>query len=304
MLEALQSLKKLAKPHLSWPFQARPGTMTFPMWLPEQRALLAEYARITGSVPLSLEWFTPEQARVTRELAAPVCVASSPYQRMRQAKLPATSIGGEFLADLADYRARLALVADLSVTHLVIDVEHWRAANEDAEALLEKYRWLDRLARDCLPAARIIYYERGAVQPNNAGDDGWLPADWHPPNAPGEINSCSLYFSEWGVNQEIYRRTVARSDGMPVACFVALGTNQRRGGAGWSGRYEPGGYDLATAWQVGLELNHPWAAERARRYPCSTTPLVVFWPGAFAPEYPSWGEQFVAYCKGAAGEKI
>ena len=304
--ELLAPLKPLAKPHLSWPFGWIRGTSTFPMWQAENRKLLKEFTRITGSVPLSLEWFKEEQVSIAQETAAPVCLSSSPYQRMAKAGLPAASVGAECWQDVMDFALRLDKLAKLGVTpaHLVIDVEHWRASKEDAGALLDKYNTLDRIARATFPAAQIIYYDRGAVAPNNAGDDGWLPSDYFPPGSPGQINSCSLYFCEWAVNQEIYRRTVAAANGLPVACFVALGTLQRRAGAGWSGQYEAGGYDQATAWQVGLELNNSWAAQRPARYPCSTTPLVIFWPAAFDPAYPGWAEQFWAYCKGAAGEKI
>lgn len=304
--ELLAPLKPLAKPHLSWPFGWIRGTSTFPMWQAENHALLKEFTRITGSVPLSLEWFKDEQVAIAQETAAPVCLSSSPYQRMAKAGLPAASVGAECWQDVMDFAVRLDKLAKLGVTpaHVVIDVEHWRASKESAAALLDKYSTLDRIARATFPDAQIIYYDRGAVAPNNAGDDGWLPCDYFPTGAPGEINSCSLYFSEWAVNQEIYRRTVAASGKLPVACFVALGTFQRRAGAGWSGQYEPGGYDQETAWQVGLELNNTWAAQRPARYPCSTTPLVIFWPSAFDPAFPGWAEQFWAYCKGAAGEQI
>lgn len=304
--DQLAALKPLAKPHLSWPFGFIRGTSTFPMWQVENNKLLTEYVRITGSVPLSLEWFRDEQVAIAITTGAPVCLSSSPYQRMAKAGLPAASVGAECWQDVMDFAARLDKLSKLGVTpaHLVIDVEHWRASKEDASALLDKYNTLDRIARATYPDAQIIYYDRGAVAPNNAGDDGWLPSDYFPIDSPGSINSCSLYFSEWAVNQEIYRRTVAAAGKLPVACFVALGTLQRRAGAGWSGQYEPGGYDQATAWQVGLELNNSWAAQRPRRYPCSTTPLVIFWPAAFDPAFPGWAEQFWAYCKGAAGEKI
>lgn len=304
--DQLAALKPLAKPHLSWPFGFIRGTSTFPMWQVENNKLLTEYVRITGSVPLSLEWFRDEQVAIAITTGAPVCLSSSPYQRMAKAGLPAASVGAECWQDVMDFALRLDKLAKLGVTpaHIVIDVEHWRASKEDAGALLDKYNTLDRIARATFPAATIIYYDRGAVAPNNAGDDGWLPSDYFPPGSPGQINSCSLYFCEWAVNQEIYRRTVAAAGKLPVACFVALGTLQRRAGAGWSGQYEPGGYDQETAWQVGLELNNTWAAQRPARYPCSTTPLVIFWPAAFDPAYPGWAEQFVAYCLGAAGEKL
>lgn len=170
--------------------------------------------------------------------------------------------------------------------------------------MIERYQAIDGPLTAAFPQAAVIYYDRGAIQPDGC-DSGWAVADYYPPGSPGQINSCSLYLAEWSLNQETYRRTRLVSDGLPVVPFVALGGGQRRRGASWA-EFTPGGPDLETAWAMGLEINHPWAArrERAQKFPVSAAPLVVFWPAAFDPNFPNWGEQFLAYCLGAAAQEL
>jgi hypothetical protein len=298
----LSSLKPLPKLHLSWPFQAS-GDTTIPMW--QDQTLLKDYVRITGSLPLSLEWYTADQLDIAARLAAPICLSTTPYRRMAAKKLAADDIGPDFLADLADFTGRLAGLSAVAarISHVVIDIEHWRGAGQPEEALVEKHQRLSRELKVFLPRAAQIFYQRGAIQPDASSDDGWRAVDYYPPASPGDFNSCSLYYGEWSLDQQIWLRTSGNSPARPVAAFLSLGGFQTRQGTSW-GPFVAGGWSADTAWQIGLEINHPWAASRPGRFPLSGVPLVVFWPAAFDPKYPAWGDQFIAYCRGAANEPL
>jgi hypothetical protein len=188
----LASLKRLPKPHLCWPFQ-QDLTGKIPMWNAENRDLLKEYVRIAGVLPLSLEWYTPDQLQIAADLKSSVCLSTSPYRRLASQKRPASYIGPDWSRDLDDFVTRMDGLRPLAdrVKYVMIDVEHWRASVEDRAALLEKYIWLDRVARDQFPSVKVIFYGRGGVQPD-ASADGWSDIDRYPPGSPGDFNTCSL----------------------------------------------------------------------------------------------------------------
>lgn len=300
----LAALPALPKKHLSWPFQTASN-----LWDPANLPLLAQYVRIAGSVPLSVEWYTSQMLAAIGNLTAPVCVTTSPFQQCAANKRPASYSGADFINDIGNLSNHLSGLSSLAprITEIAIDTELWYPPNDSFSDINAKYAIVSQIAAHWLPAAKQIFYNRGAIQPNGGDPSGWAPAPWYNAASPGNINSCSLDLSEWAANQYIYIRTQAaalagKSGGPqpnPVIPFLALGGGQPRGGYTWL-PFAAGGYALPCAWQIGLEINFPASAHNPARWPVSAAPLVYFWPAAFDPEFPDWGAEFVAYVKGAA----
>src|SRR5581483_3522239 len=71
------NLPALRKPHPSWPFQAD-ASGHIRAW--EDLDLLKQYARITGSIPLSLDYYQADQLAMVEAIGAPVCITSSPWR--------------------------------------------------------------------------------------------------------------------------------------------------------------------------------------------------------------------------------
>lgn len=300
ILDQLKTLPKLTKLNLSWYFSP-----PFPAL-----DLLTEFARITGSVPLSLEWSLPEDIRsalvVAQATSCGIGITSQPYQGMgdcsaRPAErkiLPANDWGDKFKSDLQNFRDRLKAfdsVKDL-VTHVTFDVEHWHVATECPQSLAGKYQALIDLAGVALPRAQAIWYGKGEVTINGGDPTGWKATDYIPEAFTG-LDSCSLYFSEHAVNQEIFRRSGGQG-GLSVA-FVGLGGCQRRVGSSWA-RYAAPGQCAENLWVLGLELNNPHVTN-VDRFPLSKAPLVYLYHQV-ATE--AWLPEFVTYVSGAANQAL
>jgi len=292
ILDQLKSLPKLQKTNLSWYFA--------PPFPPLD--LLTEFARITGSVPLSLEWSLPEDIRsalvVSQATGCGIGITSQAYQGMASSKLPATNWGPVFQSDISSFAARLKAfdsVKDL-VTHVTFDVEHWHVATECPQSLAGKYQALIDLAGVALPRAQAIWYGKGEVTINGGDPTGWKATDYVPETFTG-LDSCSLYFAEHAVNQEIFRRS-GGLDSLSVP-FVGLGGCQRRAGSSWA-RYATPGQCAENLWMLGLELNNPHVTN-VDRFPLSKAPLVYLYHQV-ATE--AWLSDFVTYASGAANQAI
>lgn len=292
ILDQLRPLLKLQKPHLGWYF-APP----FPAL-----DVLTEFGRITGSVPLSLEWSQPDDLRaalvVAQATGCGIGVTSQPYQGMAKQTLPASSWGDAFRADLLNFETRLKAfdsVKDL-VTHVTFDVEQWHTST-DPKSIVAKYQALIDTMGKYLPRAQAIWYAKGEVTLNGGSPTGWKATDYCPPDFTG-WNSCGLYFSEHAVNQEIFRRS-GGLDGINVP-FVPLGGCYHRAGSSW-GKFSAPGMPAENLWLMGLELNnqHPSVAGNPERFPLSRAPLVYLYHET-ATE--AWLPDFVTYCQGAANQ--
>lgn len=306
LVAELQEFPRLPKPHLAWPFSAsgnsRPAR--FPMW--ESRPLLNEFVRIAGSVPLSLRWATDAQLKLAAELSeefdAPICVSCVPYERLAAQQSKPSDWGEAFQLDLRDLWDQLRRLAPLAqhIGHFVIDIEHWRRTVDNQRSLDAKHAILWDLARAAFPAARIIWYHHGAITPT-AIPAAWQEDEYLTPNTPGDTRSCALYYDEWYLNQEIYRRT-AESAGKQgirdVIPFLALGGSFPRAAAGW-GSFDRNDALAAQAWLAGFEINHPWCRTQPVRFPLSQAPFVFFWPAPGDERFPCWFDHFLAYCRGA-----
>lgn len=304
----LAALNPLQKVHLSWPFQTSAAGSS--VW--NNSDLLTQYVRITGSVPLLLDAYSSDQLAAIQANGWQACVTIRPFLTIAANKQAASYCGPDFLTDLTSLGLRLQGLAAIApqVKWAVIDIECWYPPRDQPTDMLTKYAIVHQMVEHFLPAAQPIYYNRGAIEPNGGSDTGWAAVPWYPAGSPGQINSCSLYLSEWAANQLIYMKTQAAalasnsaSTAHAVVPFLALGGAQERQGSGW-GPFRPGGYPAETTWQIGLEINNPNSAKFPERFPVSAAPLVFFWPAAFDPRFPDWPAQFVAYCRGASNQPL
>lgn len=294
ILDQLKALQKLQKPHLGWYFQP-----PFP-----QLDLLTEFARITGSVPLSLEWSLPEDVRaaftVAQATGCGIGVTSQPYQGMGKQTLPASSWGDVFRADLSNFEVRLACLAPVKdlVTHVTFDVEQWHVST-DPKSIAAKYQALIDTMAKYLPRAQAIWYAKCETTLSSGSPTGWKSTDFCPLDFSG-WNSCSLYFCEHTLNQQIFRRS-GGLDGLSVP-FVPMGGCYRRSGSSWV-RFAAPGMPAENLWLTGLEINnqHPSVAGNPERFPLSRAPLAYLYHET-ATEV--WLPDFVTYVMGAANQVL
>lgn len=294
ILDQLKTIPKLQKLHLGWYF-----TPPFPAL-----DLLTEFGRITGSVPLSLEWSLPEDVRaalvVTQATGCGIGVTSQPYQGMAKAKLPASEWGDVYRTDIQNFETRLKAFDGLKdlVTHVTFDVEQWHTTM-DPKSIVAKYQALIDTIAKYLPRAQAVWYGKGEITINGGSATGWKPTDYVPDHFTG-LDSCGLYFSEHAVNQEIFRRS-GGLDELSVP-FVPLGCCYHRAGSSW-GRFSAPGMPSENLWLMGLEINnpHPSVAGNHDRFPLSRAPLVYLYHET-ATE--AWLADFVTYCQGAANQAL
>lgn len=305
-LADLQALAPLAKPHYSWPFQFVDPDPTDPtgerkicqLWTVENRPILREFARITRSLPLSLEFYKLPQvaacAEAMRGTDSTICLTCTPsyLASVRVSDWSQTYADAmRKLAGLLEGASTIFDQAKLKVGAFMLDIETWRTppyGSDNVHELGAKHVAIERLVSQRFPSAVYLCYNRGSVGYSGLGlgEMGYLPRGGRHPYTP------SLYYQEHLANRAVLDATceLAKADGVPsVVPFVSLGRSQPRGRNQW----QPDTNDALPfgAWQVGFEL--------ARDPRVSA---VAFWPGPFS--NPGWGGQFVGeYCPGAAGLK-
>ena len=320
----LKELKPLQKVHYSWPLPLR--TMS--------DKLLLEYARISQAVSISGEW--AQTRDIERSVMACKMVnASSPkipttigvnfsvWHRRFGKELPPTDTGPTHWGELAYLRSRLEFVKDTidganrkysanaTVSALLVDSERFHTRPGDTDwnhAMTAKYDAAHEIIKAVFPGARIDYYARGGWHPG-ASPTGWSMANYFALDEKGDSFGCSLYHGpEIGYTREIFRRTAANADQHEcpeVTPWIALASGYRRQTTKYHEWSLDWNYDLVYSWQLGAEVNVPWygAPERRERFaPWNKAKVAVFYPEPFG-RSPSWADHFVAYVRGANGDR-
>lgn len=323
LLSQLRELKPLQKVHYSWP-------LPFEKLSDEQ---LLEYVRLTHAACISGEWGKPEEidrcvaicAKVNAgrpDLPASIGINYSPWHRRFGENLPPTDTGPTHDEELAQFKSRMETIrkslkaanqrhgTDVGVTAILFDSERFHARPADAawnKAITGKYNDMYDAAAACFPKARIEWYGRGAVEPS-AAESGWSECDYFVLDEKGGSFGCSLYqVPEIGYTREIFRRTAANAKKhgcQQVTPWIALASGYRRQTDKYHEFSLDWRYDLIYSWQLGSEIKIPWYGEpiRHERFaPWHLAKIAVFYPEPFGP--PEWGRHFVAYVRGANGNK-
>ncbi|MGB0580558.1 MAG: hypothetical protein ACPGVU_12705 [Limisphaerales bacterium] len=320
----LRGLKPLQKVHYSWPlpFQDVPNTMLF------------EYARITHALSLSGEWTSPRDLEravqacklvndTKPKIPASIGINFSMWHRRFGKDLPPTDTGPTHWAELAYLRQRLEFIRDavkaansrvqgtVSVTALLVDSERFHTKTNDTawnKAMTAKYDTAHEIVRSIFPQARVDYYARGAWHPG-ASPSGWSEAKYFALDEKGDSFGCSLYNGpEIGYTREIFRRTAANAEKhgcSEVTPWIALGSGFRRQTTEYHEFSLNWNYDLIYSWKLGAEINVPWygVVEREKRFaPWRKAKVAIFYPEPFG-RSPYWIDHFVAYVRGANGNK-
>lgn len=276
-LSGLTALQKVA---LSWPFAGLPPS-----------AVLSQFARITKSLPVSLEYTSDADLTVIggvqTSTGMPICITSqAAYTSMRLAGEAASKWSSNFQTDLNAFGTRCAHVAGYlggqfasQTTYFVIDQEFWHTASQNAVAMRNKYQVLVDVAKEYFPNAKLVYYDKGAILPNGSdATTGYAAADYYPADVadylPG-YNACSLYFSEHAVNQAIWIKSTASAKSPNYVPFLSLGACHRRLGSSW-GPYGHPAMDDINIWNCGLEINNAFVTAQGR-YPLITAPLAYLY---------------------------
>lgn len=320
----LRELKPLQKTHYSWPlpFQDVPNTVLF------------EFARITHALSISGEWTSPADigravtaCKIVNDtkpaIRASIGVNFSVWHRRFGKNLPPTDTGPSHWAELAYLRQRLESIRDtvkaanervsgnVSVSALLVDSERFHTKTNDAEwnaAMTAKYDAAHEIIRAIFPRARVDYYARGAWHPG-ASPTGWNEAKYFALDEKGDSFGCSLYHGpEIGYTREIFRRTADNAKKhhcSEVTPWIALASGYRRQTTNYHEFSLNWNYDLIYSWMLGAEVNVPWygAPERQERFaPWNLAKVAIFYPEPFG-RSPYWIDHFVAYVRGANGNK-
>lgn len=322
----LQALTALRLVHHSWPLQpvATPTLLS-------DTGLLTQYLRMTKSMPISLDFTTQTTVNTLfqyAETATEVCLTTSPYATMLANNRDANYWGTDFNTDYDQLRSRVTSVKSWlatarttysrtgTVTLVVVDAELFDTATDNAASLDAKYDWVYDYLLEQFPSAVILFYNRGRELYAGA-NTLYRDAPHFTFNEQGAYYSCSLYTpAEWRLCQETYRETctkAANSGISYVVPFLSLGWSIYRGydtsppshGSNDNTAYDVA-YPLGNSWQAGREINYSGSdfySQPTRFAPWNYCPFVYFYPSAFDPSADTtgstWGDHFVAYCKGA-----
>lgn len=304
-INELQHLPPLPKLHLSWPYYGDDGPTKYVMWRTENRELLRQLTRICGSIPIQAEASAASShiAVVQQEFSdTPVCLTFRPYREMGTKQLPASQLGAQWRKDVDDLMAqceRFAAISD-QVKHVGFDLEFWSTKRDDLDAMRMHFTLCYRMAKQAFPPAKVFFYAHGAMRPISS-DAVYEPSPYVPLNAPGDYFTCAAYGSSLIGRQTVFAKSLAYAGTTkPWLVYLALGYAGR---LPWKGPTIYGGPGLGVddAWRMGLELNHPWAADpvRRHRFPMSAAEVVRLYPSATIEKFPDFLPEFIAYVKGA-----
>jgi hypothetical protein len=322
--DALRSLPALEKPHYSWP--------TAPEVLAQHAEVAREYARITGSLSVSLRYDAEQMtavAELAREAGASLCVMSSPWNDHCESEPDwgppsAVSRAGdprvwstcheEELYELDAQLNVLQPIAEIApIEAFLFDYEAFRYVEGDEEvndAIIEKLDLYRQRVEQAFPNARQIWCGLGAAYP---GTRGWVPVPYYPPGWLGGRVFSIEWYATWDL--PIYRQCTrrvtanARQSGVDevfvCACLAAGYRPTRQMNYVFDSQYE---YDSSFSYKLGREINHPWFAKYPDFYaPYDEVDGVFFYPSGFRslPGYPErWLRHFVAYVEGATGTDV
>jgi len=268
---------------LSWPHA--------PEWFePKNRRLAEAFARISGCVSISANWFRPSRWASARQIAAAVpgtvlAVHFSPYHTGGwEDGLNPCKDSWRHNATLSSFHERLSHIKrstdqrNVPIGFIVYDHEKmrldWDAETRHDSCIAEKLIAFDRIARDLCPAAEIIWY--GAPSSHGQGRVGPRVNFYAP----------SLYRLWWTENiyAEYYRSrgmAVWKWPAEPVprtVPFVALGAGYREWPGSRAARHdgdEPGPtlIDAAMTSPGRCMVNRAWKWDMSYEYPLAQSEL-------------------------------
>lgn len=261
--------------------------------------LLEEIARICGAVSVQGEWVTREQlAAAVAACQAQKALLAINYRPFAPARVgrkrdPRDVTLRDEEIDLL--KARLNTIAtSLSmpncVRFILLDCEQFVADWWPTEALLRLYAAIREACRQCFPSASVCWFGSGL---RTLGMDDWpRPFGYFPSTFRPEYRAVSLYFPAW---PDLARRIVEATAAVypeHLIAYVSLG-------CGWA-------WSSPTQRQWIWELKYSRSLDRrlgqwlaSNKPPWDRVANVVFYPSAFNPRIPDWGERFVVYVRGA-----
>lgn len=202
--------------------------------------------------------------------------------------------------------ANANLAADIQVSSILLECEHWYVRDEDMPggqehnaAMTAKYDAAYDICRSVLPNPPIDWYRRG--------ESGALRRVHFVLDEQGESYVPSFYFPiDFGRAREIFVDAYdqAQADGVDrMVGWITLGGSQVELPSGlW--RYVcdlP--YDTSYSWQIGAELNIPGYPQPpdGTTAPWEVVDAFGIYPAATDTRFSSFARHFVAYVRGANG---
>lgn len=328
IVELLRTLPPLPKVHYFWP----PNTNAL------SDEILLELVRITGNLSIRGEILTDTQRqkknaeleRIVQLLtvigsATPRSVSLgihySPWHHRFGKELPPTDDGPTAKEELRVLRESFWHIADtlskiaprhtstINISAVLLDCERFRIrTGKDSErwnvALRAKYDETTNIAKEAFPGAKVIWYARGAST-YNYRTGTWGIRNHFDLSELGDGLSVPLYSPPYrNIMREMFSRTAkrARDDGFhEVTPWIALGSGYQRDEAGvirWTFDWNYPDEDIA--W-LGAEVNQiSMARHSTPDVDWSMAKAVVFYPGPFRKQSPSWLRHFTAYVRGAS----
>lgn len=315
-LRELANLKPLAKPHYSWPIHTTHlDRRTTSLWL-------EDFIRITRTATIDEEAMDRRRVatlvRICRDHGATLGLKMSPWHSLPYTKdrdptvrgKPEAEAATRVLTRLTEFRrlvdeANRSLGAQVRVAVILYDTEVFelkKPADPGAEAwntaMRIKYNAAYDLAKRVFPDAYVDWYGRGwmrffAIERTT----GWGRSTWFDLTEKGDGASAVLYCMPMIEDSiECFHRTVAdaREHGISkVTPWLGLGCGYHPDeGKKTVSYYEDWRYPPQVAARFGFEVNRRWAQ----------APHANFYPGPG--QNPYWFKHFIAYCRGAAAEKL
>lgn len=321
----LMELKPLPKVHYFWPQDPK---------LDDRK--LYELARITHSLCVSGDWakqqtiercvYTCARLNKTNPTIKPsLGVNFNPWHRRFDKKLPPTDRGPTYHAELKLFEERARLIkkwvsesnkkygSNIKIGAITFDSELFGKKKGDDkqsklwnQAIADNYNWFTRKAKSIFPDARMEWYAKGIIAAPSS--EGWARRPWHVEGEELERLSVELYtIPEIERTRESYRRTCQLADKLgykEVTPWVALASGYRRHTDKfkvWSKNWD---YNIIYSWMIGKEFNSKWHGDRPKRFaPYNRAKVIVFYPPPFDKRTPHWAKHFIAYVRGATGNK-
>jgi hypothetical protein len=300
-LDQLRELKPLPKPHYCYAISgAKIDDSAY-------RDTMREYARITGSLTVWIEWIKHDQLirvlEILRRVDGDLVLCGRPWHRKFPGDADPAYVGEQYTQELELFRERFVLIrswlasynkhqgTEINVAAVLYDCERFTVSDDPLwnDSVDRRHDEVFNIAVSAFPGALVHWSARG-LSPLFTGREAgrlWSVPLYHMPEPSTTAKQLSAL------------STVAQANAGQMVPWVALGCAYRRAPDG-SKSFDYGyNYPISVSRQLGARINGSPNAQPDHTAPWSRVAAVVFWPPPLDDRVGAWWAHFIEYVEGA-----